>query len=606
MVEAAPEQATGAENIFWDLSVYYDGPDDPRIDSDLDAAAEDVGTFAAQYRGKMAQLSAAELADANRMRESISEDLNKLSNYASLNFSVYSNDPRWGALVQKVEERLAALTQQLVFFPLEWNALDDAAAQALMDDPALADYRYHLETARQHKPYMLSEIEEQLLIEKAVTGRRAWMRLFDQIEGAMMLDFEGESLPMPVVLNKLYTSDRTVRQAAADSVTAGLRGRNMELTYIFNVMAADKAMDDRRRGYPNWITPRNLSNKAPDAVVDALIKAVTDNYSLVARHYNLKRRLLGYDELFEYDRYAPLNLQETDSTYSWEEARQVVTDAYRDFAPDLGQIVTRFFDENWIHAPVMEGKTGGAYASPGTASTHPWIFMNYNATANDVMTLAHELGHGVHMYLSNEHQTSMSRFTPLTTAETASVFGEMVVFQDLMAKETDKATQLAMLFEKIEGSFATIFRQISMNRFEDALHTARRKEGELTSDRISALWMETQRAMFEGSVTLRDEYSLWWSYIPHFLQTPGYVYAYAFGELLVLALYNLYQQRGAEFVPQYLQLLSDGDSDYPEKLLAKMGIDLNNPDFWQEGINALTALVDREEELARELYPDKF
>lgn len=606
MVDTAQERQTGAENVIWDLSVYYESVDDPRIDTDLSALGEEVGTFEATYRGKIASLSAEEMAEAYRQMEAIYAEAGKLYSFASLNFSVYSNDPQWGALIQKIQERYAEMTQRLVFFSLEWNAVPDEQAQALMDDPALVDYRYHMEVERLNKPYQLSEIEEQLLIEKAVTGNNAWTRLFDQITSSMMLEFDGKEYPMPVVLKKMYDTDREVRKAAADSVTAALQDKSMELTYIFNVLAADKASDDRRRGYPNWITPRNMSNKASDEVVAALIKTVTDNYDLVARHYNIKRALLGHDELYDYDRYAPLDLKESDAFYTWEEARQIVVSAYSGFSEELGQIADEFFTGQWIHAPMMPGKRGGAYASYGTPSTHPWVFVNFGGTANDIMTLAHELGHGVHMYLSNKHQTPFSRSTPLTTAETASVFGEMIVFQDLMSKESDKEVQLSMLAEKIEGTFATVYRQISMNRFEDAMHTARRNEGELSKERLSDLWMGTQQAMFEDSVTLRDDYALWWSYIPHFLHTPGYVYAYAFGELLVLALYNLYQERGADFVPQYLQLLSAGDSDYPENLLAQVGVDLNNPGFWQQGVEAMRKLVDQEEALAKELYPDKF
>lgn len=607
MVEAPVQKKTGAEDVFWDLSVYYDSPDDPRIDQDLAAAEKAVADYVADYRGKVADLVAEEIAEAYARMEAMYDDFSRIINYAQLNFTVYSNDPKWGAFIQKVMERSSTLQQQLVFFNLEWNALDDDKAKALLADPVLRDYAYHLEVERLNKPYQLSEAEEKLLIEKSLTGNSAWNRFFSQLMSSISIDWDGEDMPFEQVLSKISgSSDRAERELASNKVTEALHDKSMELTYIFNVLAADKASDDRMRGYPSWITSRNLSNKASDETVEALIKAVTSNYSIVAEHYNTKQTLLGYDEMFDYDRYAPLNLKESDTFYTWDDAKRMILDAYTSFEPRMGEIAARFFDENWVHAPVMQGKRGGAYASYGTKTTHPWIFMNYTGTANDVMTLAHEMGHGLHMYLAGEKQTLFSMYTPLTTAETASVFGEMIVFQDLMAKESDKEVQLAMITEKIDGMFATVFRQISMNRFEDAMHTARREEGELSTERLNELWMQSQNDMFQGSVTMRDEYAQWWSYIPHFLGTPGYVYAYAFGELLVLALYNLYEQTGDSFIPKYVELLASGDSDYPENLLAKVGVDLNDPDFWNKGIDLIRKLVAQEKALAQELYPEKF
>lgn len=606
MVEAVQKQ-TGAENVLWDLSVYYSSPDDPQIEKDLAEVDTMVKSFVTDYRGKVASLVAEEIGEAYERTEAIYELIGRAGNFAGMNFTVFSTDSKWGAFNQKITEKYSEIQQQLVFFGLEWNEMDDARAAELIKDPVLRNYRYHLEVERQYKPYQLSEAEEKLLIEKSVTGSSAWTRFFSQVQASIQVDFKGEKMPMPQVLAILSASpEREDRKAAADGITAALKDKAMELTYIFNTLAADKASDDRLRGYPSWITSRNMSNKASDATVEALIKAVTSNYDLVARHYRIKKALLGFDELFDYDRYAPLNLKESDAFYTWEDAKRITTEAYSAFNPRMGEIARRFFDENWIHAPVMHGKRGGAYANYGTKSTHPWVFVNYTGTADDVSTLAHELGHGIHMFLAGESQTPTSMYTPLTTAETASVFGEMIVFQDLMKKESDKEVQLAMLTEKIEGSFATVFRQISLNRFEDAMHTARRTEGELTTERLNELWMKTQNDMFQGSVTMRDDYAQWWSYIPHFLNSPGYVYAYAFGELLVLALYNLYEQTGASFVPQYVELLASGDSDYPEKLLAKVGVNLNDPNFWNEGIEQLRKLVDQEEALAKELYPDKF
>lgn len=607
MAEVQAERKTGAEDVVWDLSVYYDSPDDPRIDEDLTKLEKTVEQFVADYRGKVSDLVAEEMGEAYHRLENLYDDFGRITNYASLNFTVYSTDPKWGAFMQKVQERSSALSQQLVFLELEWNALDDDKAKAILADPVLRDYAYHLEVERLNKPYQLSETEEKLLIEKSLTGNSAWNRFFSQLMGSLTAEFKGEEMPFQQVLSKISGNpERAERREAADAITKALHSKTMELTYIFNVLAADKASDDRLRNYPSWITSRNMSNKASDATVEALINAVTSNYSLVADHYTVKKALLGHDELFDYDRYAPLNLKESDTFYTWEEAKKIVIDAYSGFDARMGELASRFFDENWIHAPIVQGKRGGAYASYGTKSTHPWIFTNYTGTAGDVATLAHEMGHGLHMYLAGEKQTLFSMYTPLTTAETASVFGEMIVFQDLMRKESDKEVQLAMISDKIDSMIATVFRQISMNRFEDMMHSARRTEGELTTERMNELWMKSQEDMFQGSVTMREEYSQWWSYVPHFLGTPGYVYAYAFGELLVLALYNVYEQTGESFIPKYVELLASGDSDYPEKLLAEVGVDLNDPDFWNKGIDLIRKLIEQEKALAQELYPDKF
>ncbi len=606
MTDMILEKTTGAEEVVWDLSIFYSGVDDPAIQRDMDVVAHDVQAYVEKYRGRVAQLTAAEFVQAMQMYEALIDQGGRIQSYANLTFTTDTSNPAYGALVQHVTEWISALQQQTIFFNLEWKAMDDAAAQRILNDPVLGKYQHPLEAERRYKPYTLSETEEQLLIEKSVTGRSAWTRFFTQIISAARFDYEGKALTQSQVLKLLYEPQREVRIIAADSITKTLRDKSMELTYIFNTLVADKASDDKRRGFPSWISERNLDNKAPDTVVEALVTAVTSQYDLVARHYRLKRALLGYESLYEYDRYAPLAIENAERDYTWGEARKVVSDAYGKFSEEAGEAVERFFNENWIHAALLPNKRGGAFASPTVPSAHPFVLVNYTGKTRDVMTLAHELGHGLHMYLSAQAQGITGLYTPLTTAEMASTFGEMLVFDDLMSQEPNPATRLAMLAGKVEDSFATIFRQISMNRFEDRLHTARRTQGELSSAKIGELWMETQRAMFGDSVTLRDEYSHWWSYIPHFLATPGYVYAYSFGELLVLALFNLYKQRGASFVPDYLGVLAAGDSDYPERILAKIGVDLSDPGFWNEGLAILRAMVEQEEALARQVYPAKF
>ncbi|MCY4465864.1 MAG: M3 family oligoendopeptidase [Chloroflexi bacterium] len=606
-MSAAPqERPTGAENVIWDLSVFYDSFDDPRLEADIERLDGLAAAFQSSWRGKVAQMTASDFAKAYQQMETIYDLRGRLGAFAFLNFSTDTAQPEYQAAVARVEELESRLSQQMVFFDLEWNALDDEQANAILADPAIADYRYFLEAERRYRPYNLSEAEEQISIEKSVTGSSAWTRFFTQLTSAFRFDWLGEQVNMTFVLNKLRDADRDTREMAWRKLTDKLREKQMELTFIFNTLALDKANSDRRRGYASWVSARNLSNKASDEVVEALVQTVTSNYGLVARHYHLKRALLDYEELFDYDRYAPLNLKESDAFYTWEAARDIVLDAFRTFSPRMQEVAQRFFAGGWIHAPVLPNKRGGAFAASTVASANPFVFLNYLGDARDVTTLAHELGHGIHMYLSGKEKGLFALYTPLTTAEMASTFAEMLVFQDLMAAEDDPEIKLSMLVEKIEDTFATVFRQISMNRFEDKMHNARRDEGELTAERFNCLWLETQRDMFGDSLTITDEYGSWWSYVPHFLHTPGYVYAYSFGELLVLALYKIYQEEGADFVPRYLDLLAAGDSDYPDRLLAKVGVDINDPGFWQKGIDVIAEWIDQSQTLARQLYPDKF
>ena len=606
MPDALPERQTGAETVIWDLSVFYDSLDDPQMETDIARLDDLVGDFQANWRGKVADMSAADFATAYQQLEAIYDLRGRLGAFAYLNFSTDTGQPAFQAAVARIEELEARLSQRMVFFELEWNALDDAAASAILEDPAIADYRYYLEAERRYRPYQLSEAEEQIIIEKGVTGSSAWTRFFTQLTSAFRFDWLGDEVNMTFVLNKLRDADRDVREMAWRKLTDKLREKQMELTFIFNTLALDKANSDRRRGYASWVSSRNLSNKASDEVVEALVQTVTGNYKLVARHYHIKRALLGYDELYDYDRYAPLNLKESEAFYAWGQARDIVLEAFANFSPRMRDVAERFFAGNWIHAPVLPNKRGGAFAASTVASANPFVFLNYLGDARDVTTLAHELGHGIHMYLSAKEKGLFALYTPLTTAEMASTFAEMLVFQDLMAAEDDPEIKLSMLMEKIEDTFATVFRQISMNRFEDLMHNARREEGELTAERFNELWLDTQRDMFGDSVAITEEYGSWWSYVPHFLHTPGYVYAYSFGELLVLALYKIYQEEGESFVPKYLDLLAAGDSDYPDRLLAQVGVDINDAGFWQKGIDVIAEWIDQSESLARRLYPGKF
>ncbi|GAB4310137.1 MAG: M3 family oligoendopeptidase [Phototrophicales bacterium] len=595
-------QATGAEEVVWDLTPLFSGVDDPQIQVQMTQSHALADEFVSRYKGKLGQMNAQDFADAMKAMEQIRDLAGRISSFAMLLYSTDTANPAHGALLQKIQEFNAQLEQKLVFFNLEWNQLPDEQANTILSNPILGGYAHHLEAARRYKPHQMTEAEERIAIEKNVTGRQAWTRFFTQMTSAMRYDYDGELLNQTQILTKMHSPDRAVRQKAADVFTEGLKSRAMEFTYIFNVLATDKAIDDRLHRYENWLDSRNLSNKTTQPVVDALVQSVTSNYELVMRHYRLKRRILGYDELYEYDRYAPLPIKQSEQTYRWDEAREIVLNAFYAFDNVLGDSAKRFFDEKWIHAAVLPNKRGGAYASPVVPSVHPYVFLNYDGQARDVSTLAHELGHGVHMLLSGQKSGLFGLYTPLTTAETASTFAEMLVFNDLLRRETDPQARLAMLASRIEDSFSTIFRQVAMNRFEDGFHTLRRTQGELTTEQFSDIWMQTQGAMFGDSVTLREQYRMWWAYVPHFLHTPGYVYAYAFGELLVLSLYDIYQKEGASFAPKYIDALAAGNSDYPDRIMAGLGVDLNDPNFWNGGLNVLATLVQQEEELAEQLY----
>jgi oligoendopeptidase F len=587
------EEKTGAEGIRWELGDLYASTDD--LEKDLERADAEAQTFAETYRGSVVGLTPVGLADALARYEDVQDRLGRAYTYAYLNWSTDTNDAQRGALMQHVREAYTRTVQRLIFFELEWVTVDDARAAELLEAGELSRFRHYLELQRLRKDYLLSEPEEQVLAEKSVTGRSAWNRFFDETLGAARFFVDGEELTEQEVLSKLHEGDRDVRRQAALSLTEGLEMHGRSLSFIFNTILADKASDDRLRGYESWLTARNLSNEVDDETVAALVSAVTSRFDLVARYYRLKRDLLGYDELFDYDRYAPLG--EADTRYSWTQAREVVTDAYEAFHPRMGEITDLFFEGSWIDAPVARGKRGGAFSHGAVPSAHPYILLNFTGKARDVQTLAHELGHGIHQYLART-QGVLQADTPLTTAEMASVFGEMLVFQRLMKREQNPANKLAMLIGKIDDTIATVFRQIAMNRFEDRIHTARREHGELAADQFAAHWMETQRDMLQGSVTLGEHYRHWWSYIPHFLHSPGYVYAYAFGELLVLAMYARYLEDPVGFPDRYVRLLEAGGSDWPHVLVGKVGVDLQNPEFWALGLSAVEELVEEAEKLA--------
>jgi oligoendopeptidase F len=594
---AAP---TGAEKVTWKLEDLVDPPTEAGVEAVLSEAERRADAFAARWRGNVGGLAAAEMRGLLAEYEEILDAVGRAESVASLSWTTQSDDPARGALMQKVSERQSALAQKLVFLDIEWANAPDEKAQALIANPVLERWKHWMEVARRYKPHLLSEPEEKILAEKAVTGRHAWVRYFDETMAATLFDWRGERVPAEVVLRQLYDARRETRKEAAAALTRGLRDGQRTTTYAFNTLLAEKASDDRLRNYPSWISARNLDNQVDDATVEALVRAVTSRYAVVARYYRLKGRLLGLDQLFDYDRYAALPSAER--RYRWSEARDVVLAAYGRFHPKMADIASRFFKERWIDAAVHAGKRGGAFSSSTVPSVHPYILVNFQGTTQDVMTLAHELGHGVHQYLARDRGV-LQQNTPLTTAETASIFGETLVFNDLIEREKDPAVVLSMLVREIESSFATVFRQVAMNRFEEAAHISRRTRGELTTEAISALWMESQRAMFDGSVTLTDDYGIWWSYITHFVHVPGYVYAYAFGDLLVRSLYRRFLSSGKDFPDRYLAMLAAGGSDWPARICKPLDVDLADPGFWTEGLDLLEEMVARAESLAGAAAP---
>ncbi|HSR49527.1 MAG TPA: M3 family oligoendopeptidase [Acidobacteriota bacterium] len=591
--QAMAVEKTGAEEVRWDLTDLYESPESMERElPQIEARAE---AFRERHKGNLGSYSAAQMTEALSQYEQIHDEIGRAYSYVYLDWTTNTGDPSKGALLQKVRESYNRVSQTVLFFDLEWIAVPDEQAEELMQSPHLQGYRHYLLLQRRLKQHVLSEPEEKILSEKSVTGRSAWNRFFDETLGATRFTLEGEEMSEQEVLAKLHDADRDRRRQAALSLTEGLQRRLRETTFVFNTLLADKASDDRLRNYPHWLAGRNLANQVSDEAVENLIEAVTGRYDLAARYYSLKKSLLKYDELYDYDRYAPI--AQSDRRYDWSQARSIVLDAYEDFHPEMARVAGLFFDKNWIDAPVVRFKRGGAYSHSTVPSAHPYVFLNYTGRDRDVQTLAHELGHGVHQYLARK-QGVLHCDTPLTMAETASVFGEMLVFESLRRKEKKPANELAMLVAKIDDSMATVFRQISMNRFEHQIHRARREEGELSSQRISEMWMETQSRMFQGSVSLMDHYSCWWSYIPHFVHTPGYVYAYAFGELMVMALFARYRDEGASFASKYLELLAAGGSDWPDELASRVGVDLKDQQFWAQGLKAIEDLISQAESLA--------
>ncbi|HNH96032.1 MAG TPA: M3 family oligoendopeptidase [Microthrixaceae bacterium] len=592
--ELTPEQVDlTAADVAWDLEPLLDGHS---VDELLDRA-EEVADQLANLRGTIAEMSAGALADAMHLSAELEDLQGRAGYYAMLRFSEDTQDPGRGAEMMKVQERGTAIAAKLVFLELEWAALPDERVDELLADPVLDFCAHHLRSARRYRDHLLSEPEEVLLTEKSTSGAAAWVRLFDELTSAITVELpEQGTVGLEQGLSLLQHPDRAVRQQAAAAVTAGLEPGLRTRAFVFNTLLLDKSTDDRLRSYPSWVSSRNLSNEATDDSVQALVDAVVSRYDIAQRWYRLKAQVLGLDRLADYDRMA--SVAEDESEIGWAEATALVHDAYASFSPELAGIVQRFYDGGWIDAPVRPAKRPGAFCAYTVPSHHPYLLLNWTSRNRDVLTLAHELGHGLHAYLSRG-QGTFHQSTPLTLAETASVFGETVTNNALLARIDDPNERFALLAATLEDSIATVFRQVAMNRFEDAVHTARREEGELSVERFGELWATTQEAMVGDSVEITDGYRTWWSYIPHFIGTPGYVYAYAYGQLLALSVYARYQEQGASFVPSYLELLSAGGSMEPAALGRIVGCDLEDPGFWDAGLAIVDGQLRAAEDAAR-------
>jgi oligoendopeptidase F len=602
----------------WDLEPLVDGEGGAGVERRMAEALERAKAFAESHAGKLGGLDPTGLGDAMGELAAIHELVGRAGYYAALGFSTDTADPATGALLQRVQEQETAIQTTLLFFELEWAALPDERAEELLAGERLDFARHHLRNVRRYREHLLSEPEEKILAEKALTGVSAWTRLFEELTSAIEVrlpaagegrpgsggpgeggpgeggageggpgEGAGEAVALDVALSRLSRPDRELRRETAEAVTAALAPGLRTRAYLFNTLLADKATDDRLRSYPHWLAARNLANEASDESVQALLAAVRGRYEIARRWYRLKARLLGVERLADYDRMAAVT--EDEVVYPFAQAREIVLDCYHSFSPVLGELAARFFAHRRIDAPVRPAKRGGAFCASAVPAVFPYVLLNYTSRRRDVLTLAHELGHGVHFALA-ARQGVFHQHTPLTLAETASVFGETIVFGRLLEDDSEPASRLALLAENLEDTIATVFRQVAMNRFEDLVHTERRERGEISVDRFGELWGESQSEMFGDSVELTDGYRTWWSYIPHFIGSPGYVYAYAYGQLLALSVYERYEQVGEELVPRYLELLAAGGSRSPEDLGRIVGVDLADPGFWEAGLD----LVERQ------------
>jgi oligoendopeptidase F len=596
-----PEKASKLGKLpEWDLSDLYSGLDSPQIKADLDQADRDCEAFEARFKGRLAGLAAGEgagraLAEAVKQYEGIDDRLGRLISYASLVYAGNTTDPDRAKFYGDVQERITAASLHLLFFTLELNRVPDEQLDAAMGDPTLGHYRPWIEDVRKEKPYQLEDRVEELFHEKSVTGYSAWNRSFDETIAGLRFKVGGKLLAIEPTLNLLQDADGKKRKAAAEALARTFKENLRPFALITNTLAKDKEISDRWRGFKDIADARHLSNRVESEVVDALVAAVRAAYpKLSHRYYALKAKWFGKKRLPYWDRNAPLP-KVAQRTIPWTDARATVLTAYGAFSPRMAEVADRFFVRNWIDAPVRPGKQPGAFAHPTVPSAHPYVLLNYMGRPRDVMTLAHELGHGVHQVLAAPNGPLMAP-TPLTLAETASVFGEMLTFRKLLAETTDKKQRKAMLVAKVEDMINTVVRQIAFYSFERKVHSERRN-GELTADKICELWMSVQGESLGPAIELKPGYETFWAYIPHFVHSPFYVYAYAFGDCLVNSLYAVYEKSASGFAERYLAMLSAGGTKHHSELLAPFGLDARDPKFWDGGLNVVAHLIDELEEL---------
>jgi oligoendopeptidase F len=587
---AADASLPNSDLPAWDLSDLYPGPGSAAVTADFAAAETAATTFEAAHAGKLPGLSGAALAAAIREYERIDEILGRIASYAQLLFAGDSTDAAIGQFYQTVTERVTTISSHLLFFTLELNRLDDGVLEAKLSDPALAHWRPWLRDLRVFRPHQLSDELEKLLHEKEVTGHSAWSRLFDETIAGMRVPVAGEDLTVSAALNKLSDHDRAVREAAGKAIGTAF-GKNTKLfALITNTLAKDKEITDTWRHYPRPASARNRANMVEDEVVDALVSAVTADFPRLShRYYKMKAKWLGLEKLQHWDRNAPLP-EDDDKLIPWDAARTRVLEAYGAFSPELASIGQRFFEAPWIDAKLSPGKSGGAFAHPTVPSAHPYLLLNYHGRSRDVMTLAHELGHGVHQVLAGAQGYLMSG-TPLTLAETASVFGEMLTFRAMLDAEPDQRRRRIMLAAKVEDMLNTVVRQTAFYLFETRLHDERRS-GEIMADRIGAIWRGIQTESLGPVFEFTPEYDVFWAYIPHFIHTPFYVYAYAFGDCLVNALYAVFQSGHPGFQAKYLDMLRAGGTKRHKELLAPFGLDASDPAFWRKGLDVIAGFID--------------
>ena len=579
----------------WNLADLYAGIDAPELASDLERAAADSAAFEDRWKGRLGQeaanAQAGGLGRAVAEFEALEDLLGRIGSYAGLLYAGDTSDPKRAKLYGDMQEKLTDASSRLLFFALELNLLDDALVLAALDaDPGFGHYRPWVLDLRKDKPYQLEDRVEQLFHEKSVTGRGAWNRLFDETMTALRFRVDGESLSLEPTLNLLQDPDGGRRQAAAEALAATFRDNLRVFTLITNTLAKDKEISDRWRGFEDIADSRHLANRVEREVVDALAAAVKDAYPRLShRYYAMKAKWLGMDEMNHWDRNAPLP-ETSQARIGWGEARDTVLSAYSRFDPQMAEIAGRFFDRGWIDAPVRPGKAPGAFAHPTVPSIHPYVLINYMGKPRDVMTLAHELGHGVHQVLAARQGALMAQ-TPLTLAETASVFGEMLTFRSLLERIEDKRERKAILAQKVEDMINTVVRQIAFYEFERKVHGERR-QGELTADRIGELWLDVQAESLGPAIRLREGYETFWAYIPHFIHSPFYVYAYAFGDCLVNSLYAVYRNAEKGFQEKYFAMLEAGGTKHHSELLAPFGLDASDPAFWDKGLAVIGGLID--------------